>query len=258
MDPETAIELGRDWGIRCFELKTLWEGKRVPLITADQRSHLQRIVRDYGVEIVALSPGLFMGTEAFDDLAAHEVRTKLPGSLEMAAELGAKILVIFGFRKTEGVGESWVVEQLHRVTEAAQGYGVTLVIEPMAGTYADSGQALGRIIRAVGSDLLRVNWDPANVAYAGYRAYPDEYRLIKDLVAHVHLKNYRADRGEWALFDRGDLDLEAQVRELEQDGYAGYLAIETHTRFNKNSGPVIAASQHNHDLLLRWLAGHGR
>ena len=28
MDPETAIEMGRSWGIKHFEIKTLWENRR--------------------------------------------------------------------------------------------------------------------------------------------------------------------------------------------------------------------------------------
>lgn len=145
-----------------------------------------------------------------------------------------------------------------RVTEAeaVKGSGLTLAIEPLPKGYCDSAQAMSRIIRAVGSDLLRVNWDAANVAASGYRnAYPGEYRLVKDLVAHVHMKNYAAQSEKWAVIDQGDIDLKEQLRELARDGCKGFLSIETHTRYNKGEyEPIIAASKRNYDVLVRYLA----
>jgi len=253
MDPETAVEIGLGWGIRHFELKTLWEGKRVPLITEPQRAQLINLARNYGVSFPVLSPGLFIGTEAQDAIADREVADKLPGSIDLAHALNAKLLVIFSFRKTEGVPEAWVVERLGRVAEAAHGSGLTLAIEPLPGNYGDSGQALQRLVEQVGDPFLRVNWDAANVAAAGYAAYPDEYDAVRPYVAHVHLKNYRGEAKRWALFDVGDIDLRAQLDALRRDGYRGYLAIETHTRFNPEFSPVIAASKHNLDVLRGWL-----
>ena len=40
-----------------------------------------------------------------------------------------------------------------------------------------------------------------------------------------------------------------QMDALRRDGYRGYLAIETHTRFNPEFSPVVAASKHNLDVL---------
>lgn len=253
MDPETAVEIGLDWGIHNFELKTLWEAKRVPVISDAQRDQLRRIARDYGARFVALSPGLFIGAEATSGAAEHEIEEKLARSIEMAHELGATILVIFSFRKTAGVDESWTVERLAGVVEAARGSGLTLAIEPLAGNYCDSAEALARVVRAVGSPALRVNWDPANVVAAGHEDWRAGYECVRGLVAHVHLKNYRTSENRWALFEQGDLDLRGQLAELQRDRYGGYLAIETHTRFNKEFSPVIEASKHNYEALVRWL-----
>ncbi|MCC7353111.1 MAG: sugar phosphate isomerase/epimerase, partial [Anaerolineae bacterium] len=171
-------------------------------------------------------------------------------------EFGAKIVIIFSFKKTEGVGESWVIDQLGKVAEMVKGSGITLVIEPLESNYCNSGQSLGRVVRAVNSDVLRVNWDAANVARAGYKAYPDEYGHVKGLVAYVHLKNHITDGKRWAVFDHeeGDVDLKAQLRDLKKDGYDGYLSIETHTRYRKDFLPIIEASRHNHEVLTRWLS----
>ncbi|HEY8744691.1 MAG TPA: sugar phosphate isomerase/epimerase family protein, partial [Chloroflexota bacterium] len=247
MDPETAIEGAVSWGVRNFELKTLWEERRVPDITPKQREHLQHLATRYDVRWVALSPGLFIRDEATAAGAEHALSDRLPRSLELAHDLGAEIMLIFSFRQTAGVPEAWVVEHLRKVAEAAEGSGLTLVIEPLAGTYCDSGAALSRIVRAVGHPGLRVNWDPGNVARAGSRAFPDEYAHVRDLVRYVHLKNYDSTTGQWTVFDQGDIDLPAQLQALRVDGYDGYLCIETHTRYNRDGGGLapIAASKAN-------------
>jgi sugar phosphate isomerase/epimerase len=255
MDPETAVEGAVSWGIRSFELKTLWEDRRVPDITPKQREQLQHLGVRYGVRWVALSPGLFIRDEANAAAVAHALGDRLPRSLALAHDLGAETLIIFSFRQTSGVPEAWVVEQLRAVAEAAEGSGLTLAVEPLAGTYCDSGASLGRVVRAVDHPDLRVNWDPGNVARAGYRTFPDEYAHVRDLVSYVHLKNYAGASGQWALFDQGDIDLPAQLRALDNDGHSGYLCIETHTRYNQDGGglPPVAASKANHETLRRWL-----
>jgi sugar phosphate isomerase/epimerase len=217
MDPETAIEGAASWGI--------------------------------------LSPGLFIRDEAATAAAERALSDRLPRSLDLAHELGAEIMIIFSFRQTAGVPEAWVVQHLRTVAEAAAGSGLTLVIEPLAGTYADSGAALSRMVRAVDHPDLRVNWDPGNVARAGYRAFPDEYAHVRDLLRYVHLKNYASASGQWTVFDQGDIDLPAQLQALRADGYDGYLCIETHTRYNRDGGglPPIAASKANQVTLQRWL-----
>ena len=60
---------------------------------------------------------------------------------------------------------------------------------------------------------------------AGSRAPLDEYAQLKNIVSHVHCKNF-ADGG-WSLMESGVVDWPAQVRALEDDGYDGFLVIET-------------------------------
>ena len=47
MDPETAVEAAVNWGIHNFELKTLWEDRRMPDITAKQHQQLRHLAARY-------------------------------------------------------------------------------------------------------------------------------------------------------------------------------------------------------------------
>src|SRR5512142_549365 len=117
-DPETAIELGVQWGVTDFELRGYFSD-RVPMLSAFQRQHLCDILDDFGAHVVAIGPGLFkhaMPPERAPRLplgwmerGAHDawsearrtmdyhLKELLPASLDYANELGAKLLVIFGF-----------------------------------------------------------------------------------------------------------------------------------------------------------------
>src|SRR5690606_40865122 len=119
-DPATAFELGLDWGVRHFELRGAY-GERAPRLSAHARHLLLRAVRDFGVEITALSPGLFkfpfpaleparsnlgwMDAGFFaawserKAMLADHLQRLLPETLELAAETGAPPIISFSFSR---------------------------------------------------------------------------------------------------------------------------------------------------------------
>jgi len=252
-DPEMAIELGLSWGIRNFEFKTMWQA-RVPNQTDAQKEYLKGVVKDYGVNVVAFSPGFGLGVTATEEAAKTELEEKLPRTFEMANDFNCKRIVIFGFNKTEGVPIDFSIDKLGKAAELAKAGGFELVIEPISGNYCDSGESMVKVIEAVGSDVLRVNWDPGNVQNSGYVAYPDEYEKCKKYVTYCHLKNWFATKKECRMFDDGDIALKANLEQMKLDGYNGYLSIETHTRWNRSHRLMpIAATKYNAQILMKWL-----
>lgn len=57
-DPETAIELGTEWGVHDFELRGFFPD-RAPLLSAYQKQRLQDALDEYQADIIAIGPGLF-------------------------------------------------------------------------------------------------------------------------------------------------------------------------------------------------------
>ncbi|MCL2478061.1 MAG: sugar phosphate isomerase/epimerase, partial [Treponema sp.] len=70
-------------------------------------------------------------------------------------------------------------------------------------------------------------WDPDNEI-----PYPDGYNFIKKYISHVHLKDGRRINGkaEGAPIGRGEVDWKGQFRALIDDGYSGFVTLETHYR----------------------------
>ena len=271
-DPESAIELATDWGIHDFELRGYFT-ERVPQLTAYQVRHLGLILDDYGARVVALSPGLFKMPYPADkpvrwsftslDLGAYEgwesarrlVRTHmleiLPKTLDLANALGARTVVCFGFHRAgsePGSPPASVIDILGEAAEKAASAGIVLAMETEDGYWADTGGRTRQVVERVNHPALRVNWDPGNAFCAGETPFPNGYAALGGLIQHVHFKDARrSPDGSAEFVTRGEIDWQGQIQALIQDGYDGYISIETHLR------PKIAEARAAFDRLSRLI-----
>lgn len=251
--PETAFELGLEWGVDRFELRGVNEA-RVPRLSPHQHKRLLRAVRDFGVTITAISPGLFkcpfpadsprksnlgwMDRELFtswDEMCAlveDHLTGLLPASLDFANEVGARYVIAFSFSRggaPGGPAPAGVVEALARATEAAKAAGLELLVETEEGFWADTGRRSAALLERVASPALGINWDPANALIDGDVPFPDGYGALRHLVRNVHFKDVvvHADRS-WELVADGQVDWQGQIAALVADGYEGAIAVEPH------------------------------
>lgn len=261
-DPETAVELGIEWGIREFELRGYFLD-RAPILSLYQKRSLKQVLDRYQANVVAISPGLFkfpfppnqptefpipwLDQVYYDDWhAAHKLLDEhlnelLPKSLDFANELGAKLVISFGFARggfPSGSPPEELLETLHTAAESAKSAGLLLAIENESGFWADTGERTAQMIRTVNHPCLVVNWDPANAFFEGDTPYPDGYEHLKGLVKHVHFKDAMKnaqDEPEYSM--EGDIDWTGQLKALKADGYTDFISIETHMR------PKVAAAK---------------
>lgn len=252
-DPETAFELGLDWGVKHFELRGVYDA-RVPRLSPHARQRLIRAVRELGVTITAISPGLFkcpfpegkpkQSNLAWMDKGFHQswqdaranvedhLKNLLPESLVFAAEVGAPYVIVFGFGRggrPGGPAPDGVIEILAEASEQARAAGLELLVETEESFWADTGERSARVVERVGNPALGLNWDPANALIEGDVPYPAGYAAAKRHVRNVHFKDARrhAD-GSWELLADGDVDWVGQIAALAADGYAGAIAVEPH------------------------------
>ncbi len=254
-DPETAFELGREWGVRDFELRGYFTD-RAPMLSPYHKRRLRDMIAEYGARIFAVSPGLFkipyppsdpewssvgwMDRGFFDTWASarsaldYHLNELLPASLDYANELHAKIIICFSFhrdRQPGGAAPGEVLECLWHAAERASKAGLTLAVETEEGFWADTGARAAAMLRAIDHPALGINWDPANSFCEGDVPYPDGYASIEGLVRNVHFKDAqrRADgRCEYVL--QGEIDWAGQIAALHRDGYEGFISVEPHLR----------------------------
>ena len=261
-DPETAIELGTEWGIHDFELRGFFTD-RATRLSAYQKQRLRDALDEYQARIVAIGPGLFKfaypppraprlplgwmdlaGYEHWAEaqrLAHYHLNELLPASLDYANELGARLVIIFGFDRAgapPGPPPDETLNCLRLAAERASAAGLKLAIENEDGFWADSGARSAQMAQAVDHPALGINWDPGNAFFAGDDPYPTGYRSVRGLVCHVHFKDALRDPdGALHYVASGQVDWTGQIRALMSDEYDGYISIETHIR------PKVAAAR---------------
>jgi sugar phosphate isomerase/epimerase len=252
-DPETAIELGTQWGVHDFELRGFY-ADRAPQLSPFQKQSLRDVLDEYQARIVAIGPGLFkipyppvrvphqylswMDRANYEQwsemqrLLDYHLNELLSASLDYACELGATVLVIFGFDRAgapPGLPPDEVLYYLQRAAERAQGAGIRLALENEAGFWADTGQRSAQVVKMVHHPALGLNWDPGNAFFAGDEPYPAGYQFVRGMVQHVHFKDARRDaNGLLQYSNKGQVDWAGQIRALAADGYTGHISVETH------------------------------
>jgi sugar phosphate isomerase/epimerase len=158
---------------------------------------------------------------------------KLDRVIAIAGALGAPRIRIFSFwreREPERYLDE-IVRHLKRAGEVAARANVQLLVENEPSCNGGFAAEVARIVRGVDSPVVRALWDPGNEAYGGREAFPAGYEQLKDVLAHVHLKDaYIALDGtpRCVPLGSGTVPWIAHFQALNGDGYRGLFTIETH------------------------------
>jgi len=250
-DFRTALRHGLSWGITRYEIRCLSSG-RIPDVAPEEWKDAIAAVREHGLTVTALSPGILKHSLANPGILDREVREVLPRTIERAGECGAGLIIVFGVQRRPGENDAdhdRVVEILRRGADTAARAGVKLAIENEPGFHCDTGAATRRIIDEVGSPALGANWDPCNAFGTDELPYPDGYNALKPVILNVHAK----DTARGALIQcvpigEGVIDWRGQIRALVADRIVPHVTIETHCL------PLVEQSEKN-VRTLRTLIG---
>jgi sugar phosphate isomerase/epimerase len=253
-DLETALEIIRAWNIDAVELRAVG-AQRVPQISEYWKVRLPDLLQEFGLSVAAISPGLFQtvppGRPAGDMLFSrrgdmqrvrreqedealreYHLTRLLPESIEAAKRLGARSIVCFSFARmdhTEGEYASDEVIQVLRYAAdkvAAAGLMLNIEVSELTRRSADA-------CRRANHAALGINWDPGNAFIGGEDdVFPGGFELARPWIRHVHFKDGRFNpvtgEREWVV--DGILDWAGAFAALKQDGFDGYVSVETHVR----------------------------
>jgi sugar phosphate isomerase/epimerase len=227
-NPARAIHLAAAWGISHIEVRTL-PGGRFPRSDDTELENFHRLVDDAGLEISAVSPG-FCKCPVADPTVPTVLAEDLPRACEWALHWGTDLVSCFAFQRDDSSEvPAEIIDHIAEMNAIAAQQGCRLVLENEAACWGATGTEAATIIRQIDDPNLMLCWDPGNSARAGSpRPFPDEYAELRDLIAHVHLKNFDADTSNWALIEEGVVDWPGQLRALMKDSYEGFIVIETH------------------------------
>jgi len=187
----------------------------------------------------------------------------LPQAFAFAERLGTRNITVFALPKPADTPQAApppvVIDTLAAAGEKARAEGFVLLVENGGGTWADTAEATRAVLSAVGSDAIKLVWDPANAAHADPDVNPVEqgYPLIRQYVGGLHVKDLVITEGgpAWSMLGDGLIDWPEQLRLLQADGYDGLCTVESHLQYRPGADLNLVASMEQYLQRLRELLG---
>ena len=268
-DLEKAVKFATGFKLDGVELRSVWD-KPVHALTDDELKRVRDLLGEADLSVPCISSPVFKCD--LDDAAAQKEHLEfLRRSIEAAKVLDTNIIRIFTFWKKGPSAPVWqrIKDQFRPAVPIAEGEGIILGLENEASTFCATAAETKRFITEMGSSAIKSVWDPCNELYAGegITPFPDAYRLVEPLMAHLHVKDAGKDAsGEAQIMPvgDGDVDWKGQFVDLITKGYQGFISLETHWRpqalsedvLNRPGGSGFSESgEYASDLCMRNMLG---
>jgi sugar phosphate isomerase/epimerase len=245
-DLSIAAAAMHELGMKGAELRMVG-GKNVMDLDNAEIDAAMAILKRYQLEVISIASPLlkctlpdapevdsrfqqdsFNAKHTFDDQARLAER-----AFEIAKRTGAKIVRVFSYWrvvKPEAVFER-VVDALQELSDKAGRHDLIIGLENEHACNIATAQETARVLAAIDHENLQVVWDPANAYVSGEKPFPSGYLLLEtNRIAHVHAKDCTMEGHKpiWSPLGEGDVDWEGQIDALAEDGYNGYIHLETH------------------------------
>ncbi len=259
-DLATAAQSMREVGMTAAELRIVF-GKNIIDLTDEELDRAQQIVADQGLKIISIASPLlkcvlpdapaidsrfqqdiFASKHTFEDQPRLSER-----AFEIARRTGARIVRVFSYWRTVEPEKCFdrIVAAVRELAEKAAKHDLIIGLENEHACNIATGAETARVLDAVSHPNLRVVWDPCNALVSGENPFPEGYRrMAAGRIVHVHAKDCFVNNHTPTFGPLGEcgIDWTGQIRALVNDGYKGYISLETHwpgPGGDKHAGSVI-------------------
>jgi sugar phosphate isomerase/epimerase len=243
--------IANDFGLQWVELREMW-GKNLQALSDAEIAEAQKILSRYNLQVTDIASPLFKvdwpgapksqyGSKAdmhgADDVAFKKQDEVVARSIALAKQFKTNKIRCFDFWRLDDVApyRAAINEKLRATAEIVGKEGLLLVLENEFACNTATGREAAKVLGAVQTPHLALNWDPGNAVMRGEMdAYPGGWdSLPKDRIHHCHCKNAVKDASGkivWSPVDKGYVDWVAQFRALKAAGYHDAVSLETHWR----------------------------
>ena len=249
---EEAIEAAVRYGYDAIEWR-MADGEIITSETPEQvRRRLREVPAAHNIAIACLDTSCRMVQPSAQERA--EVIEEAKRMIDLAAEIGASCVRVFGGALPEGTTRSAILEPSAEVLRTIGTYGteqnVTVTLETHD-AWSSSTDVLA-LLQAAASPAVKVLWDIHHTYRMG-EAPTQSVATLGSSIAYVHVKDGRpartAERWELCLLNEGVVPLREACSALKQNGYDGYLSLEWEKKWHPEiAEPEIAVPQ-----ALPWL-----
>jgi L-ribulose-5-phosphate 3-epimerase len=236
----------RDFGMQWIELRGMWN-KNIVDLSEKQVAESRRILEKYKLRVTDIASPLFKVdwpgaprskfSPKHDEFHAgftfEQQDEVFDRCIALAKAFGTDRVRCFDFWRLDDQApyRAAMNERLLAAAKKAEQKGIVLVLENESACNTATAAEAVKVLSAVKSPALMLNWDPGNAAASGETPFPDGYNLLpKDRIGHCHCKDVvkTAKGSDWAPMGAGIIDWAGQFTALKHDGYHFAVSLETH------------------------------
>jgi 3-dehydroshikimate dehydratase len=241
-DLNVQLDVLEELNIHYLELRGVW-GKNVLALSDQEVQTLKAELDNRGVKVSAI--GSPIGKIKIDDPFEPHL-ADFRRAIALAEYLEAPYIRIFSFFVPEGQADAYrskVLERMRALLKEAEGHPVILLHENERHIYGDIPRRCHDILATLASPQLRMTFDPANFVMCGVRPFAEGYRMLKDYVEYVHVKDGLLAEKRVVPAGKGDGEVRELLSALKARGFDGFLSLEPHLaqagEFSGFSGPEL-------------------
>ena len=242
----TALDAMKTIGMDAAELRMIG-AKNIMDLDQDELERARDLVQNRGFHVVSIASPVMKCVlpdapevdtrwqqDAFASKHSYEDQDRLAErAFAIAQFFGAKIVRVFSYWRTVQPEATYdrVSQALRGLAEKAAREDLIIGLENEHACNVATASEAAKILNAVDHPNLKLVWDPANALVAGENPFPEGYgTLPKGRIAHVHAKDchMEAHTPVWGPVGTRHVDWKGQISALLNDGYTGYLSLETH------------------------------
>lgn len=223
-----AVAEMRSLGLRGAELRKVG-GRSILELGRDELDTAIAALRDSNMDVVAVAtPLLKCNLEEWNEQSLQAER-----AFDVASLSGAQIVRVFSGTRAaepENVFER-VVDILQDLADKAARRNLIIAVENDRACNIATAQELAGLLAAIDHSNLQLVWDPASAYISGEKPFPSGYQMLDvSRIALVHAKDCTLEghKPVWEPLGEGDIDWQGQIDALADDGYGGYIHLETY------------------------------
>ncbi len=221
--------------------------KNIMDLNRSELDEARKVIRDHGLKVSAI--GSPIGKVKLDEPFGPHL-DKFKHAVDLAQFFETPFIRMFSYYAPEGKDiddyRDQVQERMAAKVQVVEGTDVTMVHENEAHIYGHTAENCADLVEAVGSDRLRLAYDPANFVWGEKITNNVEvcWPVMKPYVVHIHIKDWKLGAPDvGSLPWQGDGQIEELLAELAAMNYDGCMTMEPHLKtggqFGGSTGPEL-------------------
>jgi sugar phosphate isomerase/epimerase len=221
--------------------------KNIMDLNRDELKQARTLIQDHGLKVSAI--GSPIGKVKLDEPFGPHL-DKFKHAVELAQYFETPFIRMFSYYAPEGQNiddcRDQVLERMAAKVEVLGDVDVTMVHENEANIYGHTAENCVDLMQAVGSDKLRLAYDPANFVWGEKITNNVEvcWPVMKPYVVHVHIKDWKlGSKDVGSVPGEGDGQIRELLAELAGAKYDGCMTMEPHLQtggqFGGSTGPEL-------------------